>query len=234
MPGGISTWSVRSASWCPEPLHCGAWVPDQATVAAAVGAPLRANELAEGAPRDLLDAAHPVAGRARRHLRARLDAGRLAVRTRNRDTVRDLAGRPRRRFDQIDRDVGGDVRAARAAATHPRREQIVAEEGGEDVREAPEVERGRPEAAASQACVAEAVVELSRLGAREHLVGFDGLLEALLGVGRLGDVGVQLPRETAERLLDLGLARVTPNAENLVVVTFSRCHRAKRSRAPGG
>ena len=55
------------------------------------------------------------------------------------------------------------------------------------------------EAPAAQAGVAEAVVQLAALGVREHLVGLDHLLEAVLRVRILGDVGVQLPGERRGR-----------------------------------
>ena len=79
--------------------------------------------------------------------------------------------------------------------------------------------------------MAVAVVELARLGLRQHLVRLDDLAEALLGVGRVGDVGVQLARERAERLLDLRLGRVARDAEQLVVVAFGRRHRAASTLA---
>ena len=65
------------------------------------------------------------------------------------------------------------------------------------------------------------VVELAALGVGEHLVGLGELLEALLGrrVVRVG-VRVQLAREAAEGLLDLGLARAALDAEHLVVVAL--------------
>ena len=115
--------------------------------------------------------------------------------------------------------------APRARAAAPAdAEQVVAEERGEEVGEAAEVERARLEAAAAQARVAEAVVELARLGVREHLVRLDDLAEALLGVRRLGDVGMQLAREPAEGALDLVGARVARDAEQLVVVALGRRH----------
>jgi hypothetical protein len=48
------------------------------------------------------------------------------------------------------------------------------------------------------------------LGVGEHLVGLGGLLELGLRLGVVGvDVGVQLARQAAERLLDLALVGVT-------------------------
>ena len=73
----------------------------------------------------------------------------------------------------------------------------------------------RREAAAAQTVVAVAVVELAALGVREHLVGLGDLPEALLGVGLVGDVRMQLARERAEGLLDLGVrraSRATPSS----------------------
>jgi len=80
----------------------------------------------------------------------------------------------------------------------------------------------------------EAIVELPRLGLREHLVGLDRLLEPFLGVRCLRDVRVQLAREPSERLLDLDLVGVAADAEDFVVVTFRGCHLSgKGSHGPG-
>jgi len=75
--------------------------------------------------------------------------------------------------------------------------------------------------------VPEPVVDLAALGVRQHLVGLDGLLEALLGVGLVGDVRVQLPRERAERLLDLVVRGAACDAEHLVVVASRGRHRSR-------
>jgi hypothetical protein len=91
----------------------------------------------------------------------------------------------------------------------------------------------RGEAAAAEARVAVAVVQLPRLRVREHLVGLGHLAEPLLGVRRRRDVGMQLAREPSERLLDLLLVGITRDAEQLVVVVLRRRHRLKRSPAPG-
>ena len=72
--------------------------------------------------------------------------------------------------------------------------------------------------------MAVAVVELARLRLGEHLVRLHHLAEAVVRVGRVGDVGVQLAREPAERLLDLRLARAAGDAEQLVVVALRRGH----------
>ena len=108
------------------------------------------------------------------------------------DVERHLSGHSLRGLLELDVDLGGDVGSA---ARVPHREEIVAEERREDVGEVPEVELRRVEAAAPEAGVAVPVVELARLGVREHLVGLDHLLEALVRVGRVRDVGVHLARE---------------------------------------
>src|SRR5262249_41273772 len=145
----------------------------------------------------------------------------LAVLAGDGDLERHVAPRALRGLDELDLDARGEIGAAGA----PPAEQVVAEEGGEEVGEAAEVEVPGLEAAASQACVPVAVVELARLGLREDLVRLDDLAEALLRVRRVGDVRVQLAGERSERLLDLRLARVPRDAEKLVVVTLGRRHR---------
>jgi putative NADH-flavin reductase len=66
--------------------------------------------------------------------------------------------------------------------------------------------------------VPEAVVELPPFGVREHFVGLDDLAEALLGIRRVGDVGMELAGEAPERALDVVCACITRDAEKLVVV----------------
>jgi hypothetical protein len=72
--------------------------------------------------------------------------------------------------------------------------------------------------------VPEAVVELARLRLREHLVRLDDLLEPLVSIRRVRDVGMQLPSELAEGLLDVALPGGAVDAEDLVVVTTRRRH----------
>ena len=124
-------------------------------------------------------------------------------------------------------DLCGDVGPATPARARGDAEGVLSEEGREDVGEAPEVERGRAEASALEARMAEAVVEAAGLGLREHLVRRDCLPEALLRVGLLRDVRVQLAREPAESPFDLGFGRRPADAEDLVVVTPGRRHRSK-------
>ena len=86
----------------------------------------------------------------------------------------------------------------------------------------------------------EAVVRRTAIGVGEHLVRLGRLAEALARVGRRGDVRVELPRELPEGALDLRVARVAPDAEDLVVVPFCRGHQdsegtgTRGARARGG
>ncbi len=116
--------------------------------------------------------------------------------TRDGDLVRHLPLDALRRLDELDLELGPDVRATScAAAASAGAEQVVAEERREEVVQVGEVEVGR-EAAAAEAFVAETVVDLAPLRAREDFVGLDDLLEPLLGIRRVGDVRVQ-PRGRA-------------------------------------
>ena len=83
------------------------------------------------------------------------------------------------------------------------------------------------EAAAAEAGVPEAVVELPRLRVRQHLVGLRHLAKALFCVGSLGHVRVELAREPAERLLDVAVGRAALKTEDLVVVALGSRHRLK-------
>jgi hypothetical protein len=70
--------------------------------------------------------------------------------------------------------------------------------------------------------VAVAVVGGAALGVGEDLVGLRRLLELLLGVGVVAvDVGVQLARQAPEGLLDLGLASLAADAEDLIRISGS-------------
>ncbi len=103
-------------------------------------------------------------------------------------------------------------------------EQVLAEERGEDVREASEVREHRLEATSAETGLSEAVVGRAPLGVREHLVRLRDLPEPELGVRLAGHVGVELARERPERPLDVRIARVPGNAEQLVVVALGRRH----------
>ena len=97
-----------------------------------------------------------------------------------------------------------DGRCARSAA-----EEVLAEERGEDVREAAEVREHRLEAASAEAGLSEAVVGRAPLGVGEHLVRLRDLPEPRFGVRLAGDVGMELARERPERALDLCVARAS-------------------------
>ena len=98
-----------------------------------------------------------------------------------------------------------------------------AEERLEEVGDRAEALEVRAHPAAAQAFVAVAVVDLAALGVREDLVGLGGLLELVLGLRVVRvDVGVQLARELAERLLDRRLVGVAWDAEDLVGIARDR------------
>src|SRR6266566_6658027 len=140
-----------------------------------------AHEFAEDAARDLTDAAVAPTGRAGADLRLRLGAVSSATLARNRNAEWHVALGSRRHLRQVDLDPCGDVGAARPPPPSPA-EQVIAEECGEEIREAAEVERGRLEAAAAQTGMTEAVVELSPLGVGENLVRLDDLAEPVIGI----------------------------------------------------
>src|SRR6185503_12601976 len=188
------------------------------------------DELAEHRSRDVLHAARTRAGRTPLGLGARLGAGAAARRTGDADRKRDLALRPVRGLDEVDLDLGDRVRAAGTPPAAPDAEEVVAEEGREEIGEAAEVECRGVEAAAAQALVPVPVVELARLRLREDLVGLDDLPETLLGVRLLRDVRVERSGEPAERFLDLALTGGALDAEDLVVVALRRCHQSQRTR----
>ena len=182
----------------------------------------RTDELAEDALRDLLDAARAAAGVARDGRRAGLRPGAAASLAGDGHLQRHLYVRPVERLDERDLDGRPDILAARPPPCL--REEALAEERGEQIRDVPEVELGRRKAAAAEPRVAVAVVGLPAPAVGEHLVGLGDLLEALSRVGLAGDVRVQLAREPPERPLDLVVAGVAPDAEQLVVVTLRSRH----------
>ena len=97
------------------------------------------------------------------------------------------------------------------------RAESAAEHSLEDVGESAEAGTC-PRATAAQRVGTADVVHLALLGIRERLVGNGELLEGFLGVGSRV-VGVELTRELAVCLLNLVLAGVTGDTENLVVVS---------------
>jgi hypothetical protein len=137
----------------------------------------------------------------------------------------DVERRPAHDVGEVDLDLRGQVRPARRPATAltRRAEESLAEERCEDVREAPEV-RHRSEPAAAHSRVSEAVVQLAALGVGEHLVRLRDRAEPRTGVRVVAHVGMELTRETPEGALDLRVARVAGDAEQLVVVLLGRRH----------
>ena len=109
------------------------------------------------------------------------------------------------------------------AATHAGRRagsgrtEAAAEHGLENVGESAEA-AARTRATAAQSIRTTNVVHLALLGIRKRLIGNGQLLEGFLGVGSRV-VGVKLTRELAVGLLNLVLAGVTGDTENLVVVS---------------
>jgi len=137
----------------------------------------------------------------------------------------DVERRPVDDVGQVDLDLCHEVRPARrtSAGLARRAEERLAEERREDVREAAEVGH-RGKAAAAHARVPEAVVELPPLGVGQHLVRLGHRPEARTRMRVVAHVGMELAREPPERALDLGVARVPRDPEQLVVVLLRRRH----------
>ena len=167
----------------------------------------------------MLQPAGAVAAGAPNGRRARLDSVAATRRAGHRDLERHCHRDAPGRLGELDLDGRADICAAAAG---PGREQVVAEERREDVREPADVELRRPEPARTEPGVPVPVVQRARLGAREDLVGLGHLAEAQLGVGLVRDVGMQLPGEAPERLLDRRVVGVARDAEELVVVALGR------------
>src|SRR5205085_4935166 len=131
---------------------------------------------------------------------------------------RDLPGDPRGNFVERETDLDRRVSTPpRPAAAEHRAECTAAEEGLEDVADAPEAREARLPATRPQAFVAVSVVDRATLGIAQDLVRLRPHLEFLLGGGVVPvDVGMQLARELAERLLDVGVARLGAHPEELV------------------
>ena len=132
---------------------------------------------------------------------------------------------PASRICKVDLHLRRDVRPSRrpwpAAGALP--EQRLPEERCEDVREAPEVGIHRRESAAD-AGVAEPVVRTTPLRVGQHLVRLRDGAKPPLRVGLAAHVRMELAREPPERALDLRVARVARDAEELVVVLLRRRH----------
>jgi hypothetical protein len=127
-------------------------------------------------------------------------------------------------MNELDLNPRGDVCTPTSRASSRDAEEVVAEEGGEEIGKPTEVECGGAETAAAETCVTEAVVQLSALGVREDLVRLDDLPETVLRIGRIRDVGMELTRQSTEGTLDVLRTGVAGNAQKLVVVAFCRGH----------
>ena len=155
---------------------------------------LRADELAEDGVRDLLQPAGAAAGRAGRPALVPGSAplpSQVAQATATANGTSRVT--PRRRLDELDLDLGGDVARRAQRRARPPTPKRSSPKNAE--KRSPRVPKSKLEGVnppAAQAGVPVAVVELARSEFGEHLVRLDDLLEALLGVRALGDVGVQL------------------------------------------
>src|SRR5436190_5482309 len=157
-------------------------VLDPAAGPAARGASLRAHELPEDAARDLSQPSGAATGRAGADSRPRFGAVAAAAFARNGDLERHLPRRPARRVRQLDLDTRGDIRSTAPPCPPRHAEQVVTEEGREEIGQIAEIERRRLEASAPQPGVPEAVVKLPPLAVRKDLVGLDDLAEPPLPV----------------------------------------------------
>ncbi len=220
MPAGTSTATVRRRTTRPRPSQRVARRLGHAPVAAADVAGHLAHDLAEGRAADRLQQPRATAALARRDRRARLGAVAVAALAGVDRLEVQLDRRAARRLRELDVGADRDVRALGRAGARRGAEASAAEEGVEEVGDRAEALEVRPHAARAQALVAVAVVGRAALGVAEDLVGLGGLLELLLGprIVRV-DVGVQLARQLAEGLLDLGLVGVAGDAEDLVGVS---------------
>ena len=134
----MSTSRSRRSTVTPPPSQVWHGCSTIAPRPRAVRARVRAHELAEDAARHLLQPAGAAAARAVDGLRARLDAVAAAGRARDGHVERHLHLRAGRRLAELDLDRRADVGAAPAAPAAAAAEDVVAEEGREDVA------RGRP------------------------------------------------------------------------------------------
>ena len=198
---------------------------DDAARAVAARAGARPDDLPEHRARDLLHDARAAAARAGDRRRPRGRARAVARRATPGDADDDVERDPARGIGEVDLHLRRDVGAPRRPRPSPLRlaEERLAEERGEHVREAAEVRVHRREAAADSR-MAEPVVRAAPLRVREHLVRLRDGAEPPVGVRLVADVGVELARKTAERPLDLRVARVARDSEELVVVLLGRRH----------
>ena len=131
------------------------------------------------------------------------------------DARRDADRDPAVRLCQADLGARDDVAAAcRPTAPCLLAEERLAEEGAEDVGEVAEIEVRRRVSTAAEALAPVAVVGRAALRIGEHLVRFGRLAKPFLCVALLRNVWMELARELAECLLDIGIAGAAVDAEN--------------------
>ena len=228
MPAGTSTLELRAPRACaPRRRSRGTGARSITPRPRQSGHGLRAHELAEHAARDLLQPAGAAAARAGRDSRAGLHAVAAARRARRRrprtGPRRSCRARPRRARSRS--RPRGRRRAARAAPRLPKRSSPKNAEKRSPRLPKSKCVGGKPPRA--QAGVAVAVVELRGVSEFESTSYASATSRKRTSAsGCVGDVGVQLARERAERLLDLALVGVARDAEQLVVVAFGRGHQS--------
>ena len=195
----------------------------------------RADELAEEAARDLLQPAGAAAARAGRDVRARAAApSPLQVVHVTATSSLTSAVVAARGLDEIDLDLGRR-RPRRARAAGPRLPNRSSPKNAE--KRSPRLPKSKwvgVKPPRAKTGVAVAVVELrasrrSRAPRRPRTTS----RKRTSASGSLETSGMQLPRERAERLLDLALVRVAGDAEQLVVVAFGGRHGAHRASGGG-
>src|SRR6478752_9304007 len=153
---------------------------DPAARASAGRARLGADELAEDAPRHLLQPSGSVARRAGDDLGARFRAVAATASAGHRRLERHLARNAVSRLDEVDLDRRSQVGPAPTTASGTAAEEdVVAEEGREEVGEVAEVD----------------VIRLARELHPDVSDAPDDLAEPLMGVGRVGHVGMELARK---------------------------------------
>ena len=207
----------------PRPRHSRQGLLGDATVTVADVAGDRAHHLTEGRTGHRLQLTRAAAALAGLDRRTRLGAVAVAVLAALDRVKGDLDGGALCGLPQIDRYRDRDIAPRRRAPRAPTKGAGAAEEGVEEIPDRAEsVEVGRV-APGAQPLMSIAVIRRPPLRVGENLVGLRGLLELLLGLRVVRvDVGMQLPREPTEGLLDLLLGGVAREAENLVRIAWHR------------
>ena len=185
--------------------------------------------------RDLLDAAGATAGVAGDGSRARSGAVASAGVAGLGHARRHADGDPGVRLRERDLGTRDDI----ATTRRPTAARLLAEEGlteerAEDVGEIAEVEVRRRVPPATEPLAAVPVVGGAAFRVGQDLVRLGRLAEALLGIRLLGNVGMELARELAERPLDLGVRGAPVDAQDLVVVALGRRHQAVEGTGRAG